>query len=540
MSGLGYLSEQQFGDLVNDAAMGHFAVADVNGRTGSVVILSADVTSALGYTPYNSTNPSGYISSITSGTVTTALGYTPTSVTGLTGIQSVAAFKTGLTLVKGDVGLGSVDNTADAAKVVLSASKLTTARNINGVSFDGTAAITVTSNLAAARTIAMSGDVVWSVSFDGSGNVTAVGTIQSSSVTLAKMANMATASLIYRKTAGTGAPEVNTLATLKTDLGLTGTNSGDQTISLTGDATGSGTGSFAVNVGKINGTALSGLATGILKNTTATGVPSIAVAADFPTLNQNTTGSAATLTTGRNFSLSGGGVTSATVSFDGSAAVVLVPVLGAITPSSVAASGTVTGSNLSGTNTGDQTTVSGNAGTATKLATGRNFSLSGGGVTSATVSFDGSSAVVLVPVLGAITPSSVAASGAVSGAGVSSTGFAFASGKALNMGISANLGNITAYDLSAAYIGCVYDALSHTFNASGTTKLTVASGVVTAAVPVKLPTYTVATLPAAATAGAGATAYVTDALAPTFLTAVVGGGAIPTTVFSDGTSWKAG
>jgi len=42
--------------------------------------------------------------------------------------------------------------------------------------------------------------------------------------------------------------------------------------------------------------------------------------------------------------------------------------LGAITPTSVAAGGTVTGSNLSGTNTGDQTTITGNAGTATALA----------------------------------------------------------------------------------------------------------------------------------------------------------------------------
>lgn len=46
-------------------------------------------------------------------------------------------------IVKGDVGLGSVDNTADAAKAVLSATKLTTARTINGVSFDGSANITV-------------------------------------------------------------------------------------------------------------------------------------------------------------------------------------------------------------------------------------------------------------------------------------------------------------------------------------------------------------------------------------------------------------
>jgi hypothetical protein len=69
-----------------------------------------------------------------------------------------------------------------------------------------------------------------------------------------------------------------------------------------------------VTVVKINGTSLAGLTTGILKNTTGTGVPSIAVAADFPTLNQNTTGSAATLTTAR---------TIAGTSFNGSANVSL-------------------------------------------------------------------------------------------------------------------------------------------------------------------------------------------------------------------------
>jgi hypothetical protein len=58
-------------------------------------------------------------------------------------------------------------------------------------------------------------------------------TIDAGAVSLAKMANVATATVFYRKTAGTGVPEVQTLATLKTDLGLTGTNSGDQT-SITG------------------------------------------------------------------------------------------------------------------------------------------------------------------------------------------------------------------------------------------------------------------------------------------------------------------
>lgn len=47
---------------------------------------------------------------------------------------------------------------------------------------------------------------------------------------------------------------------------------------------------------------LGALGTGILKNTTTTGILSIAVAADFPTLNQNTTGNATTATTATNFS----------------------------------------------------------------------------------------------------------------------------------------------------------------------------------------------------------------------------------------------
>ena len=47
------------------------------------------------------------------------------------------------TLSKADVGLNLADNTADSAKNVLSATKLKTARTINGVSFDGSANITI-------------------------------------------------------------------------------------------------------------------------------------------------------------------------------------------------------------------------------------------------------------------------------------------------------------------------------------------------------------------------------------------------------------
>jgi hypothetical protein len=55
-----------------------------------------------------------------------------------------------------------------------------------------------------------------------------------------------------------------------------------------------------------------------------------------------------------------------------------------------------------------------------------------------------------------------------------------------------------------------------------------------------LTNYTVATLPSAATAGAGARSFVTDALAPAFGATVVTGGAVAVPVYSDGTNWKVG
>jgi len=55
-----------------------------------------------------------------------------------------------------------------------------------------------------------------------------------------------------------------------------------------------------------------------------------------------------------------------------------------------------------------------------------------------------------------------------------------------------------------------------------------------------LTTYTVSTLPSAVTAGVGAQSFVTDATAPTFGSAVVGGGAVATPVYSDGTNWMVG
>jgi hypothetical protein len=223
---------------------------------------------------------------------------------------------TGTGLAKGDIGLGSVDNTADAAKNVLSATKLTTARNINGVAFDGTGNITInavdsTARAPETRTISTTAPLT------GGGDLSANRTLAI--------------------TAASGAAAGSMSAGDKTKLdAISGTNTGDQT-SIVG----------------ITGTLAQ-------FNTALTGT-------DFAT---------------------GGG--------------------------------TVTGAS-SGTNTGDQTTITGNAGTATTLQTARNFSLNGGGITSVTVAFDGSGNVVLVPVLGAITPTSAAVSGTVSAARVASS-----------------------------------------------------------------------------------------------------------------------
>lgn len=102
-------------------------------------------------------------------------------------------------ITKAMVGLGNVDNTSDANKPVSTATQS---------ALDGKQPLD--SDLTAIAAIAPSND-----------------------------------DFIQRKS---GAWTNRTVAQVKTDLGLTGTNSGDQTITLTGEVTGSGTGSFAATV----------------------------------------------------------------------------------------------------------------------------------------------------------------------------------------------------------------------------------------------------------------------------------------------------
>jgi len=194
----------------------------------------------------------------------------------------------------------------------LSAAQVRTLLGLATVATSGSAADLGTGTLPAARLPAFgSGDV----SFAASGGA---GTIAAGAVTLAKQANMATASVVYRKTAGAGAPEVQTLATLKTDLGLTGTNSGDQTITLTGMVTGSGTGSFATSLGSFTKAQLDAAVSDgnvlyvgdVTTNATHTGDATGATALTLATVNANV-GSFGSATQVATFTVDGKGRTTA-------------------------------------------------------------------------------------------------------------------------------------------------------------------------------------------------------------------------------------
>lgn len=85
------------------------------------------------------------------------------------------------------------------------------------------------------------------------------------------------------------------------------------------------------------------------------------------------------------------------------------------------------------------------------------------------------------------------------------------------------------YDTGGSFV-------ADTFSLTSGATPTVALGAV-----LKYKTYTVATLPSAATVGAGSRAFVTDGSAgPTWGATVASGGSLLTPVYSDGTNWKVG
>lgn len=150
----------------------------------------------------------------------------------------------GTTVEIGDEYFAIADN-AGGSQASVGASWDVLERNdtLATVATTGSAGDLVAGTLPAGRFPALTGDVT-----TVAGALAA--TIAAKAVTLAKMADVATATVFYRKTAGTGAPEVNTLATLKADLAITaGDVSGLAAIATSGS--GADLGANTVALGKL-------------------------------------------------------------------------------------------------------------------------------------------------------------------------------------------------------------------------------------------------------------------------------------------------
>lgn len=146
--------------------------------------------------------------------------------------------------------------------------------------------------------------------------------------------------------------------------------------------------------------------------------------------------------------------------------------LGAITPISIAAAGTITGSNLSGTNTGDQTSVTGNAGTATALFNPRTIN---------GVSFDGTANITVTAAAGTLTGTTLAS-------GVTASSLtSFGASIALGTPGSGNLANCTFPTLnqnttgSAATLTTPRAINGVNFDGSAAITITAAAGTLTGA-----------------------------------------------------------
>ena len=206
-------------------------------------VLEADNTGVLYFT-----NAAGVRAALGSGGGSgTVTSVSVTTANGVSGSVATATTTPAITLT-----LGAITPSSVAASGTVTGSNLSGTNTGDQTSVTGNAGTATALQTSRNFSISGGGITAAAVGFTGAANVVLSASVDAGHVTLARMADVATASVFYRKTAGTGAPEVQTLATLKTDLGLTGTNSGDQTITLTGDISGTGTGSFATTLATVN------------------------------------------------------------------------------------------------------------------------------------------------------------------------------------------------------------------------------------------------------------------------------------------------
>ena len=269
---------------------------------------SSQITTALGFTPYDAANPAGYISGITGSNVTTALGYTPYNASNPSGYQTS----------------GQVSSAISAAAYSLPTASTTT---LGGVKVDGS-------------TITISGGII-SASAGTAAAGTLTGSTLASNVTASSLTSVGTLAGVTIGAGGSGPGVIS----VRVDNGLTlqgytGT-ANDFTIE-----TQAGTGTVMRVPAGTNNAVFAGTVTA----TSFTGA---------------LTGNAATAT-----KLASGNTING-VTFDGSAAITVTAAAGTltgttlnstVTGSSLTSVGTLANLTVTGTITGS---ISGNAATAT-------------------------------------------------------------------------------------------------------------------------------------------------------------------------------
>jgi hypothetical protein len=213
--------------------------------------------------------------------------------------------------------------------------------------------------------------------YSGAGSVTSAGitgnqgiTVSGSPITGAGVITLGLGAITPTSIAATGIITGSNISGT-----VSGTNTGNQTITLTGAVTGSGTGTFATTLAN----------SGVVAGTYTSADLIINSKGIITAASSGSSGTVSTVSV-----VTANGVSGTITNPTTTPAITLA--LGAITPASVAASGTVTGSNLSGTNTGNQTiTLTGDVtgtGTGSFAATLTNTTVTPGSYTNSNLTVD--------------------------------------------------------------------------------------------------------------------------------------------------------
>lgn len=211
------------GDVVGPASAVNDRVCVFDGTTGKLIkdggATIADIVAGSGAAPLSAT----YITQTPNATLTNeqALSALATGIlknTTTTGVLSIAAAGTDYVTPTGNgSGLTNLNANNLASGTIPDARFPATLPALSGANLTSLNATNLSSGtVAAARMPALTGDVTTTVG-------TVATTIANNAVTLAKMADIATASFLGRNTASTGDPEVLSMATAKTMLGLAST-----------------------------------------------------------------------------------------------------------------------------------------------------------------------------------------------------------------------------------------------------------------------------------------------------------------------------